>query len=290
MTGRTLLAFGILVVGTLGAAPASACSDDRFACATTSAASSETRSSEAATPSQSQRGAKVRGVRKRLGANLASKKTARRAARAGIIQPARSTPSRTAAAKRSDERAQAEPVTRTETSVRPDPVRRIGASAAVEAGSRSEPLTRAEPVARPELAARREKSSAETVAARYDMAGADPSSPVTGSTLASPDLLSPVPIAGATEIFRLSAASDATESEQLPLPAPIVAASEPSTAEFKSDPARLFTTPAVASERVSPRKNAPSGLSWIQAVLLSLGGGIVAVSTFKLFSCSKSAA
>jgi hypothetical protein len=70
--------------------------------------------------------------------------------------------------------------------------------------------------------------------------------------------------------------------------APIMAASEAPapTVEFKSDPARLFATPAAASERASPRKNTPSGLSWMQAILLALGGGIVAISIFKLFSAS----
>lgn len=275
MSGRALLATGLLIVGTLAAAPAGACgSDDRFPCGA-SAASSDTQSSNqaAAAPKaagpKSQRSAKVRGQKKRL----AVKKTTRNAARARILEPSR-TVSHTAPAKRVDETPRVQAKMRLDTDGKAEIVKR------------SDPA----PAPAPEPTPRADKSITETPTPRHDLASAGPAPLMFVPALPGSELLSPVPTAGATEMIRLAAPAEAPEPDQISNVAPMVAASEAPTVEFKSDPARLFSTPAVASERISPRKNSPNGLSWMQAVLLALGGGIVAVSTFKLFSISKTAA
>jgi hypothetical protein len=273
MSGRTLLAFGILAIGTLAAAPASACgSDDRFTCAPTTASSDAKSTTTASTATKSQRSAKTRVQKKRL----AAKKATRNAARAKIIQPSRNASSRTTAAKRVEESPR----------VATNP--RVEATSKLETPKRNEPTP---PIAR---ASESEKALTAAPAPRYEVADAESAALFSAPISPTSDLLSPVPTAGAPEIIRLATPSAVPETEQITKTAPInaapvMAASEvpAPTVEFKSDPARLFATPAVASERPSPRKNAPSGLSWMQAILLALGGGIVAISTFKLFSASR---
>jgi hypothetical protein len=286
MSGRSFLAFGILAVATLAAAPASACgTDDRFACAST-ASTSESKSTQTNTASKSQRGIKIRAQKKKL---AAAKKTTRNAARARIIQASRSKTIPAATAKRSEETPRVES-TRVESKIKTEAAKRVEVRVPAELSSAVEMPVRIETFAPVETSFRTERSAA-TLAPRYEIASADPAPLVAAPVAPTSDLLSPIPTAGAPEIIRLAAPRAAPETEQItnsvPTNAvPIVAASEAPTVEFKSDPARLFATPAAASERTSPRKNAPSGLSWMQAILLALGGGIVAISMFKLFSAS----
>lgn len=290
MSGRTLLAFGILAIGTLAAAPASACgSDDRFACAPTAASTDakSTQTTTAATPSKSQRGTKLRAQKKRL---AAAKKTTRNAARARIIQASRSPTVRSTSAKQTEETPRGES-TRAESKTKTETAKRIELRAPAELSLPTETPSRLETSAPADTPSRTERSTA-MLAPRYEIASADPAPLVAVPVSPTSDLLSPVPTAGAPEIIRLATASEVSEPELITNVAPIVAAIEApaATVEFKSDPARLFATPTVVSERPSPRKNAPSGLSWMQAILLALGGGIVAISMFKLFSCSRTPA
>jgi hypothetical protein len=130
-----------------------------------------------------------------------------------------------------------------------------------------------------------EQGEAPVVPLSYEIASADSTFLISGTAHAISELLSPVPIAGAPEIIRVAV----TEPEA-PKAVPTAAPAEPSAVEFKSDPARLFTTPAAAIERPAPRKNSPGGLSWVQAILLTLGGSIVGISMFKLYGGLKSSA
>jgi hypothetical protein len=285
MSGRSFLAFGILAVATLAAAPASACgTDDRFACGTT-ASTSESQSTQTTKASKSQRGTKIRAQKKKL---AAAKKTTRNAARARIIQASRSKPVPVTAAKRAEETSHVESAREAKTKT--ETAKRVEARVPAELPSTTDKPTRIETFVPTETPFRTEQSFA-TLAPRYEIASADPAPLVAVPVAPTGDLLSPIPTAGAPEIIRLATPRAALETEQITnsVPTntvPIVAASEAPTVEFKSDPARLFATPAAASERANPRKNAPSGLSWMQAILLALGGGIVAISIFKLFSAS----
>jgi hypothetical protein len=130
-----------------------------------------------------------------------------------------------------------------------------------------------------------EQDAARAIPPSYEIASAGPVALLSGTPHPISELLSPVPIAGAPEIIRTVAT---IESDAPPKAVAPLTVSEPSTVEFKSDPARLFATPAVAIERPAPRKNAPSGLSWVQAILLTLGGSIVGISMFKLYGGLKS--
>lgn len=287
MSGRAFLAFGIFTLATLAAVPARACgTDDRFACAST--ASSDTKSTQTAatsTASKSQRGAKIRVQKKRV---AAEKKAKRNAARARIIQASRSKTDRSSASARVEESAPVES-TRRETTARTETAKRMELRVPAEPLAAKEPPSRIGTFAPAEAPSLNERSA--VPAPRYEIASAGSSPLVAVPASPASELFSPVPTAGAPEIIRLAAPSEVAEPEQITNSAPILAASEvpAPTVEFKSDPARLFTTPVVA-ERPSPRKNAPNGLSWMQAVFLALGGGIVAISTFKLFSSSKAAA
>jgi hypothetical protein len=290
MSGRAFLAFGILTLATLAAAPASACgTDDRFACAST-APSSDTKSTQTtatSTASKSQRGTKIRAQKKRL---AAVKKTTRNAARARIIQASRSKSGRSSTASRVEESQRIESA-RIESRTKTETAKRAELRAPAEPTPETEMPSRIETSAPADTPSRTERSTA-TLAPRYEIASADPAPLVAVPASPTNDLLSPVPTAGAPEIIRVAPSRTLAETEQITNTVPILAASEAPapTVEFKSDPARLFTTPAAASERASPRKNAPSGLSWMQAILLALGGGIVAISMFKLFSCSRTPA
>jgi hypothetical protein len=267
--GRTLLAFGVVVLGSLAAAPASACgADDRFPCAQTSQ-SSDAKSDQTTSASKPVRSTtKVRAQRKRL----AAKKPLRNASRAKIIQTAAKTKSRSVVSKRVEEISRAEPSPRVEASPRIDVRARIETPASVD----ETPPT--------QTASLPEKTAVESPAPLYQIASAEPAPLFTAPAAPTSDLLVPVPTAGAGEMIRFATANQAAEPEQLSNSAPIVAASEAPIVEFKADPARLFDKRAVMAERANPRKNAPNGLSWMQAVLLALGGGIVATSTFMLFS------
>jgi hypothetical protein len=267
--GRTLLALGAVILGSLAVAPASACGvDDRFPCAQTSQ-SSDSKSDQSTSASKPQRTtSKVRTQRKLL----AAKKTIRNASRAKIIQASAKNKSRRLATARVEETAPVETVARIETSLRADVRARAEAPALVEENPASQ------------AASTSGKAPIEPLAPLYQVASAEPAPPLTTPAPPTSDLLIPVPTAGAAEMIRFAVPSQAPQAEQLSNSAPIVAAADAPMVEFKSDPARLFEKRAAAVERATPRKDASSGLSWMQAVLLALGGGIIAMSGFMLFS------
>jgi hypothetical protein len=208
----------------------------------------------------------VRTQRKRL----AAKKTIRNASRAKIIQTSTKAKSRTAVAKRVEETA------RVESSARIEPPR-------TGMGSRTEAPAARQESPTPQAAPPPKETHVEPAAALYQVASAGPVPLLTPPPPTS-DLLTPMPTAGAGEMIRFAAPSPVPETEQLSNSAPIVAAAEVPSVEFKSDPARLFEKRVAVAERANPRKNSTSSLSWMQAVLLALGGGIITVSGFMLFS------
>src|SRR5215203_3228926 len=265
MRSGAVFGLGIWLVTTLAATAASACStDDRFACATT-VVSSSSPSNETVIKVKSQRVSKP-SLRKRS----AEKTATRNAARARITKSSRVASSRPAARTRSAENsdakvsAAASSVAVTELPTKPAVIKRIDPAHTTA----------------PALA---EQGEAHGVQPSYEIASAGSTFAISGTPQAISELLSPLPIAGAPEIIRV-----AVIEPEAPKPLPTVALAEPSALEFKSDPARLFATSAAAIERPAPRKNAPSGLSWVQAILLTLGGSIVGISMFKLYGGLKS--
>jgi hypothetical protein len=208
----------------------------------------------------------VRSQRKRL----AAKKTIRNASRAKIIQTSTKTKLRTAVTKRVEETA------RVESAARIQPPRTDMRSRTEAPAARQESPTQ-------QAASLPKETHVEPAAALYQVASAEPVPLLTPAPPTS-DLLTPMPTAGAGEMIRFAAPSPVPETEQLSNSAPIVAAAEVPSVEFKSDPARLFEKRVAVAERANPRKYSPSGLSWMQAVLLALGGGIIAMSGFMLVS------
>jgi hypothetical protein len=279
MTGRTLLAFGMLLLGTLATMPARACgTDDRFACATATP-SSESKTSQTGTTSKAQRSTKIRGQKKRV----AEKKVARNTARSRILKTSRNASRATAA--RAEQPAPVKP-RRSESRVKPENAGEAEVTRAVEVPAPAETLTANDTAPRSELNVRTEPAVT-APPPTYEIASADTVALVSPPILSTSEFLSPVPTAGAAEIVRVAMPFQPAEAEPAAKTAPVLAANEPATVEFKSDPARLFSTPAASTDRANPRKNTPNGLSWMQAILLALGGGIVAVSMFKLFSVSR---
>ena len=216
MSGRTLLAVGLLLGGTLAAAPASACgNDDRFACAPTPA-STDAQTTKTSTVKKVQRSTKLRGSKKQL----ATKKTTRNAARARIIPTSSTAKSRSASAKRDDESAR---VTsrRAESTTKAEAVKQVEARTVMEPPVPAEPATITGTVPQVEIALHSEPSPT-TAAPRYEIASAEPA-PLISPPLSTGELMSPVPTAGATEIVRVAVVAEIRDTEQQATAAPILA-------------------------------------------------------------------